>query len=154
MKRLLCALSITAALCAIPAAAQEKPTFAGTWKLAPDAAPEPFVPPQMVVVQDAKTLTVTATSQMGEFKTTYNFDGTEAKNPIEFNGNTLDRVTKLAWDGAKLVLTVTSNFGGQSFETKAVWSLAADGSLLVETTRPDFQGGGAPVTSKLTYKKG
>ena len=43
---------------------------------------------------------------------------------------------------------------GQSFETKSVWSLSADGTLLVEVTRPDFQGGGAPITTKAAYKKG
>jgi hypothetical protein len=28
------------------------------------------------------------------------------------------------------------------------------GTLNVESTRPDFQGGGAPVTTRNTYKKG
>jgi hypothetical protein len=32
-------------------------------------------------------------------------------------------------------------------------SLDPSGTLLVESTRPDFQGGGAPVTTKSTYKK-
>jgi hypothetical protein len=134
--------------------AQDKPNFVGTWKLPADAQAEPFTPPQMVVAVDAKTMTVTATSQMGEFKTTYNMDGTEAKSPIQFNGDTIDRTTKAAWDGNKLVMTVIANFNGQSFETKAVWSLGADGALQVEMTRPDFQGGGGPITSKMTYKKG
>ena len=112
-----------------------------------------FTSPQLTVVKDGKTMTVTSTTQMGEFKTTYSLDGAETKSPIEFNGNTMDRVTKTSWDGNKLMLTVTSNFNGQAFETKSVWSLGADGALLVEVTRPDFQGGGAPVTSKATYKK-
>jgi hypothetical protein len=134
--------------------AQDKPNFVGTWKLPADAQPEPFIPPQMVVALDGKTMTVVATGQMGEFKTTYNMDGTEAKSPIQFNGDTIDRTTKAAWDGNKLVMTVIANFNGQSFETKTVWSLGADGALQVELTRPDFQGGGGPITSKLTYKKG
>lgn len=152
MKRVMSLIGVCVALVGAVLAAQEKPSFAGTWKLNGDA-PDPFTPPQMVVAQDAKMMTVTTTSQMGELKTIYNVDGTPAKSPLEFQGNTIDRTTKLAWDGNKLVLTVTSDFGGQSFETKAVWSLGADGVLQVESTRPDFQGG-APVTSKLTYKKG
>ncbi|HWB30657.1 MAG TPA: hypothetical protein VG736_09160 [Vicinamibacterales bacterium] len=134
-------------------AAQAKPSFTGSWKLASDAAGDAFVSPAIAVAQDEKILTVTATGQMGELKTTYNLDGTEGKSPLDFNGNTLDRTSKLAWDGDKLVLTTSSDFGGQSFEVKQVWSLAADGSLLIESTRPDFQGGGGPVTSKATYKK-
>ena len=135
------------------AAAQEKPSFAGTWKLASEAA-DMFIAPQMVVAQDAKTITVTATTQMGEIKTPYNLDGTETRAPMDFNGTAFDRVTKATWNGSKLVLTVKSEFNGQTFESKSVWSLNTDGTLLVEVTRPDFQGGGAPVTTKATYKKG
>jgi len=135
------------------AAAQEKPSFAGTWKLVGDAA-DPFMAPQLTVAQDAKTLTVTASTQMGEIKTPYSLDGTETRAPMDFNGTAFDRVTKAAWNGSKLLLTVKSEFNGQSFESKSTWSLNTDGTLLVETTRPDFQGGGGPVTSKATYKKG
>jgi hypothetical protein len=152
MKRILLVSVIAVAFSGGFLAGQEKPDFSGTWKLATEAA-DMFTSPQLTVTNDAKTMTVTSTGQMGEFKTTYSLDGTEAKSPIEFNGNTIDRVTKTSWDGGKLLLTVTSNFNGQAFETKSVWSLAADGALLVEVTRPDFQGGGAPVTSKATYKK-
>ena len=151
MKRLISLVSVCVAVVCSVVAAQEKPSFVGTWKLTSDAA-DPFTAPQVVVAQDAKTLTLTASSQMGEFKTTFNLDGTPAKSPLDFQGNTIDRTTKLAWDGNKMVLTTTSDFGGTAFETKAVWSLGADGALQVETTRPDFQGGG-PVTTKATYKK-
>jgi hypothetical protein len=34
-----------------------------------------------------------------------------------------------------------------------VMSVDAAGNLVVETTRPDFQGGGGPVTTKMSYKK-
>jgi len=153
MKRASTVLVAALALTASVVIAQDKPSFAGTWKLTTDAS-DPFTAPQMTVVQTAKTMTVTASTQMGEIKTNYNLDGTEAKSPLEFNGQSFDRVTKTAWDGAKLKMTVTSEFNGQTFETKATWALNADGTLLVETTRPDFQGGGAPVTSKATYKKG
>ena len=132
--------------------AQDKPNFAGTWKLASTAADQ-FTAPQMVVVHDAKMITVTASSQMGEFKTPFNLDGTEAKAPLEFNGQSFDRVTKAAWTGNTLVLTTKSEFNGQVFETKMTWTLNTDGTLLVASTRPDFQGGGS-VTGKATYKKG
>jgi hypothetical protein len=135
-------------------AAQDKPNFAGVWKMttaATDGAG--FTPEEMTVTQDAKSLVVSATLQMGPMKTSYNLDGTEGKSPLEFNGMSIDRATKASWDGARLVLVTTSNFNGQSFETKQVWSLGADGTLTVENTRPDFQGGGSPVTTKVAYKK-
>jgi len=45
------------------------------------------------------------------------------------------------------------NIGGNTVETSMVMALDPDGNLSVETTRPDFQGGGGPVTTKATYKK-
>jgi hypothetical protein len=45
------------------------------------------------------------------------------------------------------------NFDGNAVETTMTLSLDASGNLLVESTRPDFQGGGAPITTKMTYKK-
>ena len=107
----------------------------------------------MTVVQDAKTITLNTVGQMGEIKTVFNLDGSEAKSPIDVQGTRIERVTKAAWDGSKLVLTTVSDFQGQSFETKQIWTLAADGTLAIDSTRPDFQGGGAPITTKLVYKK-
>jgi hypothetical protein len=45
------------------------------------------------------------------------------------------------------------DFGGNVVETSMVLSLDATGNLIVDTTRPDFQGGGGPITTKATYKK-
>lgn len=155
MKRIVPILSILVAMAAFSAvaAAQEKPTFAGTWKLTDPAQPEMFTPSQLVVAQDATVLTLTATSQMGEFKTVYKLDGSAGRSPIEFNGQTIDRATKATWDGNKLALSTTSEMNGQTIEFKSVLSLNADGALLVESTYPDFQNGGAPITTKATYTK-
>ncbi|MEO7192953.1 MAG: hypothetical protein ABI051_18050 [Vicinamibacterales bacterium] len=154
MKQIFAALVVMALMAAALTAQSSKPSFSGTWKLTSDPSAGPFVASQFVASDDGKVLTVMSTTQMGESKTIYNLDGSPAKSPLDFNGNTMDRTTKATWDGAKLVLTTTSDFGGNTFEIKQVWSLAADGTLSVETTFPDFQGGGAPTTSKATYKKG
>ena len=111
-----------------------------------------MTPTSMTVTQDDKTITLVTVGQMGEIKTAFNLDGTPGKSPLEVQGMSIDRVTKSAWDGSKLVLTTVADFQGQSFETKQIWMLA-DGTLTVDSTRPDFQGGGAPITMKLVYKK-
>lgn len=145
-------IAIYAVLFGVIAAAQGKASFTGTWKIgAPNG--DAFAASSMTVAQTDKTLTVTSTSQMGEIKTIYNLDGTEAQSPLDFNGNTIDRTTKAAWDGDTLVLTTTVNFNGTAIQEVRKWSLDAAGTLTEETTRPDFQGGGSPVTSKATYKK-
>jgi hypothetical protein len=161
MKRIVSIVSILVALAASSVAAgaqdkpsaQDKPNFAGTWKLSDPAQPDMFTPSQLVVAQDATELTVTATGQMGEFTTKYKLDGSMGRSPIDFNGQTIDRATKVAWNGSKLTLTTTSEMNGQTIEFKSVLSLSADGALMVESTFPDFQGGGGPITQKATYKK-
>ena len=153
MTRTLPVLFVCLALIGAPLAAQDKPAFAGTWKLADPATADMFTPTVMTVVQDGGALTVTTTSQMGEFKTSYKLDGSEAPSPMEFNGTTIDRMVKLVWERSKLLLITTSKMEGQSFEFKSAWTLTADGTLATETTVPDFQGGGAPITMKATYKK-
>ena len=155
MKPIRSILSILLALAAFSAvaAAQDKPTFAGTWKLTDPAQPEMFTPSQLVITQNATELTITSTGQMGEFKTTFKLDGTPGRSPLDFNGQTIDRQTKATWTGSKLALSTASEMGGQTIEFKNVLSLTADGALLYESTFPDFQGGGGPVTTKATYKK-
>jgi len=153
MKPMLSAV-VAILMVAAAAAAQTKPDFAGTWKLADAAAPDMYTPTQIVVSQDATVLSVTTTGQMGEFKTTYKLDGTAGPSPLVFDGNTIDRTTKATWSDGKLTLAAASDMNGQSFEIKSVVSAGPGGTMIVETTFPDFQGGGAPITTKATYKKG
>ena len=90
---------------------------------------------------------------MGEFKTTYKLDGTAGSSPLDFQGNMIDRTTKATWNENKLTLSAVSDMGGQTIEIKSVVSGGPDGTMIIETTFPDFQGGGGPITSKATYKK-
>jgi hypothetical protein len=136
-----------------PAAAQEKPDFTGTWKLA-GQPPDEFTPTQIVVGRDATMLTIATTGPMGEFKTTYKLDGTPGSSPLDFQGNVIDRTTQATWNENKLTLTAKSDMNGQTIEFRSVVSAGPDGTMIVETTFPDFQGGGAPITRKATYKKG
>ena len=45
------------------------------------------------------------------------------------------------------------SFDGNPVNVTMAMSLDPSGNLVVVSTRPDFQGGGAPVTTKTTYKK-
>ena len=155
MKRIVSIVSILVAVVAfsLTPGAQDKPSFAGTWKLTDPAQPDMFTPSQLVVAQDATVLTLTATGQLGEFTTKYNMDGSMGRSPLDFNGQTIDRATKATWSGGKLTLATTSEMNGQTIEFKSVLSLSADGALMIESTFPDFQGGGGPITQKAVYKK-
>jgi hypothetical protein len=157
MKR---AVTLAAAVLIVIAAgvsAQTPPNFAGKWTLVPDpaAAAPGGMPPSstLTIVQDEKTLTVTRTTPMGEFTNIYNLDGSESKNTQNFNGNSIDQVSKTKWDGGKLIVNTTMSFENTPVEFSMVLSQDAAGTLGLETTRPNFQGGGGPITTKSTYKK-
>ena len=149
-------LTLVAVAAMAIAAAQAPPNFAGKWTLVPD----PNAPPGMGglgqeanITQDASTLTITRTTQMGTFTSNYKLDGSESKNTLNVQGNSVDQTSTAKWDAGKLLVNTKMDFGGNPVEIKMVMSLDASGNLVVESTRPDFQGGGAPITTKMSYKK-
>ena len=164
MRRATTGWSVMLTMClATGVLAQTTPNFSGTWTLVPDPNAAPAagrgggmfggLGTTATIAQDAKTLTLTRTTQAGEVKSVYNLDGSDSPNTMTFGENSVQLISKAKWAAGKLVITTTSNFGGNAFETTMRLSLEG-GNLVVESTRPDFQGGGAPVTTKTTYKKG
>ncbi|HWP03859.1 MAG TPA: hypothetical protein VNL96_10410 [Gemmatimonadaceae bacterium] len=143
--------------------AQQKPSFAGQWTLIAD----PNAPPgrgrgggmfgglgqAATITQDEKTITITRTTQAGEIKYVYNLDGSESKNTVTMGGNAVELVSHAKWEGDKLVITTTTQMGGNPVEIRMVLSLDAEGNLVVENTAPG-RGGGGPVTTTTKYKKG
>jgi len=142
-------------LCTAAASAQT-PNFAGKWILEPgsNATGQGGLGTQATITQDATSLTVKRTTQMGEFTSVYKLDGTESKNTLTIQGNAVEQLSKTKWDGGTLQVDTTMSFDGNPVQVSMKLSLDPSGNLLVESTRPDFQGGGAPVTTKTTYKKG
>ena len=145
--------------------AQTKPNFAGKWAQVVDpSAPAPAgrggrggggmggLGAAFTATQDEKTLTVTRMLQQTEIKMVYNLDGSDSKNTLSFGGQSVDQISKVKWDAAKLVITTTTNFGGNTNESTQAWSMDATGNLVIETTT-NF-GGNGPTTAKTTYKKG
>lgn len=135
--------------------AQGTPDFAGKWTLvpAPGATGAGGLGQEATITQDATSITIKRTTPMGEFTTIYKLDGSESKNTLTFQGNTIDQVSKSKWDGGTLKVDTTMTFDGNPVQVSMSMTLDPSGTLLVESTRPDFQGGGAPVTTKSTYKK-
>jgi hypothetical protein len=135
-------------------------SFAGTWTVVADpAAPAPTgrgggrgLGQGGTIAQDAKTLTITRTTQNGEMKSVYNLDGSESKNTLTMGGNSVEQTSKAKWEGDKLVITTTMNFNGNPSESSMTLSLDAAGQLIVEATGAG-RGGGPPTTTKMTYKK-
>jgi hypothetical protein len=136
-------------------------SLAGTWTVVPDpAAAAPAagrgggrgLGQGATIAQDAKTLTVTRSTQNGEVKTVYNLDGSESKNTLTMGGNSVEQTSKARWDGDKLVITTMMNFNGNPSESSMALWLDPAGQLVVEATGAG-RGGGPPTTTRMTYKK-
>ena len=161
MRRMAIALTAAALLVGASISAQA-PNLSGKWTLVP-AADAPaggkggggfggFCGPECTIAQDAKTLTVTRTTQAGDVKTVYNLDGSESKNTAAGRqGAQVTSVSTAKWEGPKLNIVTKTDMGGQAVEAKTVLSLEG-GNLVVERTAPGREGG--PTTTKQTYKKG
>jgi hypothetical protein len=104
------------------------------------------------VAQDAKTLTCSRTQGQNEVKAVYNLDGSESKNMVNGRGGQTEQISKAKWEGATVVITRSQAMGGNTVEIKQTLSIDATGNLWIETTRPGQDG--APVSTKVQYKKG
>ena len=145
------------------AQAQDKPNFSGSWTLVadPNAAGGGGgggggrgggLGQAATLTQDAKTLTITRTTQNGEVKMVYNLDGSESKNMVQGRGGQTEQVSTATWDGAKLVITTKFNMGESAVTRTQTMSLDASGQLVVTVSGPGR--GGEVMTNTQTYKKG
>lgn len=146
------------------AQAQDKPNFSGTWTLVvdPNAAGGGGggggggrgggLGQGATITQDAKTLTVTRTTQNGEIKLVYNLDGSDSKNMVMGRGGQAEQVSKAVWDGTKLVITWNQTMGEATVTRTQTMLLDASGQLVVTSSGPGR--GGEMMTNTQTYKKG
>ena len=157
MKRSSLALPFVIAALVTTALFAQTPNFSGKWTVVPDPAATGAgvggIGQTASIKQDATSMVVTRTTQMGEFTSTYKLDGSESKNTLTIQGNAIDQISKTKWDGSTLHVDTSMSFDGNAVNVTMAMSLDPSGNLVVVSTRPDFQGGGAPVTTKTTYKK-
>jgi hypothetical protein len=156
MKTAHAVMTLAVAILLSVATLAQTPNFTGKWALVPDPAaqgPGGGLGQSAVIKQDAGTLTINRTTQMGEITTVYKLDGSESKNTLNFQGNAIEQLSKTKWEGGTLHVDTSMNFDGSAVNVTMAMSLDPSGNLVVVSTRPDFQGGGAPVTTKATYKK-
>src|SRR5512132_2038271 len=97
-------LAVVTALLTGVLMAHSQPRCAGIWTLVPDANATGggTAAQAMPITQDANTITITRATQMGEFTATYKLDGTQSKNTINFQGNSMDQLSTAKWDAGKL----------------------------------------------------
>lgn len=158
------ALFLTAAALVVGAANLSAQTvnFSGTWTPVVDPnAP----PPQgrgggggngpMTITMDAKTMTITRTTQAGETKTVYNLDGSDSKNTMAGRNGAagVEVISKAKLDGGKVIVSTTRDFNGTANTTTDTYWL--DGDKLIRSSIGNQPGrdGGAPVARVTTFTK-
>ena len=94
MHRSHAALTLALGILLSAATLAQSPNFAGKWAIVPDPAAQGGfggLGQSAVIKQDATTLTITRTTQMGEVTSVYKLDGSESKNTLNFQGNSIDQ---------------------------------------------------------------
>ncbi len=94
-------------------------------------------------------------AQIPNFSGKWTLDGSESKNTVTVQGNTIDQTSKVKVkvEGEKVTIDTSMTFDGNPVNVSMTMWLDPSGMLTVQSTRPDFQGGGGPVTTTTTYKK-
>ena len=173
-------LFLAAALClfSMAAFAQKSANFSGTWVLdASKSKPaESMIESQtLVVTQTAADLKIERTTTRkaggtptggppgggggrggmmggGDGTTTYTLDGKAVKSEMQGPGGAMSVTTTTTIDdkGLKITRSVETPMGAR--ESSEKWWLNADGTLTVESTRPNRDGGTDTTTRTYTKK--
>jgi hypothetical protein len=158
MKRKLAMTAVLAVALAVTGYAQ-KPDFSGVWTPEAPAAGAPagggggrgMAAGPMTVTHKGDSLVIERTMGENKVTSTYKLDGTESVNKQMGRGGEVEVKATAKWDGSKLtIIEKRAAPDGSVRESSQTWSLEA-GNLVVERTQPGREG--APMTTKVTYKK-
>lgn len=108
--------------------AQQKPRFAGAWII---QAPNKAAGMEVEVKEDDKTVSYTAAGRT----ITYHLDGLEKRETMSMRGGDIVMLTTAKRDGATITASATTLYPNniKTFE-KIVWSIDAQGQLVIEVT--------------------
>jgi hypothetical protein len=138
----------TAALLVTAAGAQQKPNFSGRWVI---TSPPEGAGREQQVTQDEKSLSVEFAAS-GSRKTIYQLDGVERQQAVPMRGGDVTMQAKAAWDGDRIVITTNTSYpNGMKTQSKEVWSLDAQGRLVIDYTEVGPTGPGPSM--KVVYVK-
>jgi hypothetical protein len=129
----------------------QRPNFSGRWAI---VEPAKGAGQEQVIKHDDKMLSKTPVSDRGGPPATYELNGMEHRSVMSMRGEQIVTVTKAAWEGNTLVVTILESYpNGMKLNVKEVWSLDAQGRLVVEYTE-SAQGQKPQVTKVVLQKKG
>ena len=135
----------------LSARVEQRPNFSGRWVI---VQPEKGAGQEQIIKHDDKMLTKTPVSQRGGPPATYEIDGMEHRTVLPMRGEQIVSVTKAAWDGNTLVVTILENYpNGMKLNIREVWSLDVQGRLVIDATE-SAEGQKPQIMKIILQKKG
>jgi hypothetical protein len=127
-----CVLAAAAGAPGASAGEPQRPNFSGRWVI---VQPEKGAGQEQIIKHDDKMLSKTPVGDRGGPPATYELDGMEHRTMLPMRGEQVVIVTKAAWEGNTLVVTIQENYpNGMKLNVREVWSLDAQGRLVIEAT--------------------
>ena len=129
--------------------AQERPNFTGRWVL---AIPAGMAGQEQTVTHTAETLTTAHASSGHGHKKVYRLDGAESRNVLVSHGEDVVTLSTAVWNGSALTITSATTYpDGRKLHQKHVWSLDAEGRLVIDATHSGLTA--TPETARHVYVK-
>lgn len=117
--------------------AQQKPNFSGRWAV---VSPPKGVGEIQVVAQDETTLSFYFLSAGANHRTVYQLDGVERRLGIPGQAS-ITTMVKAGWEGNRIVVSTNDSYPtGAKIQSKDVWSIDAQGRLVIDHTESDQNG--------------
>ncbi|MBL8181701.1 MAG: hypothetical protein JNL64_08775 [Blastocatellia bacterium] len=180
MKKNLILAAVAVFAFAMAASAQEA-SFAGSWTLdvaKSKIAGPPIESQTLVITQTATEIKVEQTTKRGappagapqgpppggggggrggmmgggDGTTTYSLDGKAVKSQMQTPRGSMDVLTTAKLDGSKIEITRVISTPMGEISTTEKWTLGTDGTLTIESQRPNRDGGTDTTTRVFTKK--
>jgi hypothetical protein len=148
--RVILAAGVVLAL-AVVGVAQERPDFSGRWVVVGTGQGAGRV---QIVTHDAKTL-VTEYPDNPARRTVVQLDGNEHRGTIASRVGEIVTMTRAVWEERRLVIAIGTNYpNGMKTSAREVWSIDAEGRLVIDYTEAGPRGEAGPKTQIVMKKAG
>jgi hypothetical protein len=135
----------------VGAGAQQKPNFSGRWEV---VSPEKGAGTIQVVKHDDKTLATEHGSEGPGHRMIYQLDGVERRNALPSHGSEIVILSTARWEGDRVVITSRASYpNGMKTQSREVWSLDAQGRLVIDYTESGPGGSPGPTMKVIHVKK-
>ena len=142
----LAALALLSVALSAAAGAAQRPSFSGTWVI---VSPEKSAGQEQVVKQDDKMLSLTARGRT----VVHQLDGVERKETRAMRGGEIVMLSKAVWEGNTIIITIATTYPNMKTTSREVWSIDAQGRLLIEFTETAENQQSRTVKAILTRKQ-